>query len=63
MLRVVPPANQTCLTANQAVAGCEKLLQSREQFYFFLEQNLYMLRRQTGFAASDVSPGYGVTPS
>ena len=63
MLRVVPPTNQTCLAANQDVAGCEKLLQSWEQFYFFLQQNLYMLRRQTCFAASDASPGYGVTPS
>ena len=35
MLRVVAPANQTCLAANQVVAGCEKLLQSWEQFYFF----------------------------
>ena len=63
MLRVVPPANQTCLAAYQGVAGCKKLMQSREQFYFFLQQNLYMLRRETCFAESDVSPGYGVTPS
>ena len=63
MLRVVLLANQTCLAANQNVEDFEILLQSWEQFYFFLQQNLYTLRRRTCFAASDVSPGYGVTLS
>ena len=36
MLRVLPPTDQTCLETNQAVAGCENLLQKAESRPFWV---------------------------
>ena len=47
MLHFLPPMNQTCFAAKQVVGGCRKqkvVAVSREKFFFFLQQNLYMLR-------------------
>ena len=67
MLRILLPTNEASLAANQVYTSCEKVVpETREKFYF-LHQNLSMLRvlitdpRQTCFAASDVTPVYGVT--
>ena len=58
---------QTCLATNQVFAGCEKLLQNVESSSIFATKSVHVARftdpRQTCFAASDVTPVYGVTPA
>ena len=67
MLRVLPPTVQTCLATNQIVAGCENLLQKVESSCSFCISTVCVARftgpRQTCFAASNVTPLYGVTPA
>ena len=69
MLRILLRMNEASLAANKVYTSCEKVVaETREKFYF-LHQNLSMLRvsisgpRQTCFEASDVTPVYGVTPA
>ena len=58
---------QTCLATNKVVAVCENLLQKVEGSSTFATKLVYVARftgpGQTCFAASDVTPMYGVTPA
>ena len=60
MLRVLSTKNQSCLATNQAVTGCENLLQKIESKIYFLQEILYLLRVLTaqGELGLDV---YGVS--
>ena len=35
---------QTCLATNQVAVGCEKFVAESREFFYFLRQNLYVLR-------------------
>ena len=67
--RVLPPMNhQTCLATNRVVAGCGNLLQEGKiVVLFFATKFVHVVRftgpLQTCFAASDLTPLYGLTPA
>ena len=65
MSGVLLPTNQTCLATNQVVAGFKQLLQKVESNSTtkFVQVARFIGPRQTCFAASDVTPMYGVTPA
>ena len=68
MLRILSPSNEASLAANKVYTSREKVVAETGEKFYFLYQNLSMLRvlitglRQTCFEASDVTPVYGVTP-
>lgn len=64
--RVLPPMNhQTCLATNRVVAGCGNLLQEGKVVLFFPTKFVHVVRftgpLQTCFAASGLTPLYGLT--
>ena len=67
--RVLPPMNhQTCLATNRVVAGCGNLLQEGKiVVLFFATKFVHVVGftgpLQTCFAASDLTPLYGLTPA
>ena len=64
MFCVFPPTNQTCLAANQVVAGCEELLQKAERSSTFCNKVCIccaFYRPQGKLATSNITPIYGVT--
>ena len=58
---------QTCMATNQGVGGCEYFLQEVESSSAFCDKICTCFAftgpRQTWFAASDLTPLYGVTPA
>ena len=68
MLRVFSPMNLTCLTRNQVVAGCEKLLRKVESSFTFWDNRIstccvFYRPKVNLFTTSDVPFVNGVTPA
>ena len=67
MLCFLPLTSQMCLAIDEVVGGYEKFLLKVESSFTFATKSVHVVHftgpSQSCFAASDITPVYGVTPA